>query len=303
MSHWNMTFLRQPVLLLLVFTTTLLFSIQPTLTNAAVIKTHSTKGKSSSSNGAIGLPPTSEPEKILFEDDFNGPEINRTLWNFDLGDGCDRGICGWGNWEKQIYTRDAATCVDGVLRITAKRHPTLPDRWTSARLTTNGTFSFLYGRIQVRVRMPLVDGSFGAVWLLPRDNAYGIWPNSGEIDVIEAQTIWKTHVRPYRLRTPGTLHFATHYNGESLSFWAENNDPREWHIYTTIWRPDGIFYEIDGRSLGGYRPTSTDPDDWPFNQPFFLNINLAVDPQFGSKSRPETKRMVMEVDWIRISEL
>ncbi|RKP05241.1 concanavalin A-like lectin/glucanase domain-containing protein [Thamnocephalis sphaerospora] len=319
MLSWNTSIVRQPALLLL-----LLFTLQtaqsPTRVAARITDT----------TVALSVPDTTAPldaqvsptmldkavkhrralpkgqqsaSRIMFSDDFNGSTVNATRWGFDLGDGCDRGICGWGNEEKQLYVREAATCVDGHLRITALRDPKRPGFWTSARVSTKDTFTFLYGRIDVRARMPTLDGAFGAIWLLPVENAYGPWPKSGEIDVVEAQSIWKGRFRPERSRTPGTLHFAKHFNGDSLSYWAEGNDPSQWHTYTTIWRPDGIFYEIDGRSLGGYRPPTQHPDDWPFNKAFYLTMNLAIDPKFGSKASPKVNQMTMDVDWIRVSKL
>ncbi|KAI9596063.1 concanavalin A-like lectin/glucanase domain-containing protein [Syncephalis fuscata] len=267
---------------------------------------------------AVILPAMADPENmpsissnyckpkpaVIFEDSFNAKTLNTTAWGYDLGDGCDVGICGWGNNEHQIY--DKASLMTGYrgryLRITAKR--TQGDRWASSKITTRGKFTFTYGRVDVRARMPITDGAFPAIWMLPQDNAYGIWPASGEVDIGEYQSLWNKNFEPHRVRTPGGLHFAKFHGATAKSFWAEGNDPSQWHTYSVVWTENRFDFLLDGKIYGSYSPpTTSDPKEWPFNKPFYLIINLAIEPGFGTKAPLNVKEMSMDIDWIRVTKL
>ncbi|MEL6846584.1 MAG: glycoside hydrolase family 16 protein, partial [Bacteroidota bacterium] len=71
---------------------------------------------------------------LVWSDEFDGPEINLDNWSFNIGDGCDRGICGWGNNELQYYTDrpDNAFIEDGNLVIRAKQESFQGYGYTSA---------------------------------------------------------------------------------------------------------------------------------------------------------------------------
>ncbi|KAI9599068.1 concanavalin A-like lectin/glucanase domain-containing protein [Syncephalis fuscata] len=241
---------------------------------------------------------------VIFEDNFNSNTLNTNVWGFDLGDGCNIGICGWGNDEHQVY--DANSITPGFegkyLRITAKR--TNGDRWASSKITTRGKFSFTYGRVDVRVRMPITDGAFPAVWMMPQGDPYGPWPWSGEIDIAEYQSIWRKKFQPEQFRTPGSLHFAKYHGNNAQSFWAEGNDPSQWHTYSVVWKQGRAEFLLDNKMYGSYTPpTTVTPYEWPYDKPFYLIINLAVEPGFGSKAPLDVKEMNMDIDWIRVSKL
>ncbi|RKP25004.1 concanavalin A-like lectin/glucanase domain-containing protein [Syncephalis pseudoplumigaleata] len=263
--------------------------------------------------------------KVIFEDNFDSDKLDDKYWSYELGDGCKYGICGWGNDEKQVY--DDKSVKTGVklglgklfsrkryLQITARRVTssekpvvTKPRQtgssWTSGKILTRDKFTFRYGRVDVRARLPVVDGAFPAIWMLPQDNAYGIWPNSGEIDITEYQSIWRKKHQPEQMRTPGSLHFAKYHGATAKSFWAEGNDPSEWHVYSMIWREDGVKFLLDGKEYGSYTPPTTqDPTEWPFNKPFYLIMNLAIEPGFGTKVPADVNKITMEVDWIRVTK-
>ncbi|KAI9599043.1 concanavalin A-like lectin/glucanase domain-containing protein [Syncephalis fuscata] len=250
---------------------------------------------------AESLPPASGT--VIWEDDFTDGQLNENQWNYDVGDGCDIGLCQWGNWEHEVYSRDGVqTGVDGsLLRITARR--TGDQSWTSGRINTRGKFSLTYGRVDTRVRMPTIDGPFSAVWLASLESPYGAWPSSGEIDLIEYQSAWKTLFQPEQVRTPGTVHTKNHYNGNSASYWAEGNNPSQWHTYSMIWRPDSIEFLVDDQFLGRYTPPTMEKDDWPFDRPFYLVINLAIEPYWGTKVSADVQEISMDVDWVRVTQL
>ncbi|MET0814849.1 MAG: glycoside hydrolase family 16 protein, partial [Pseudoxanthomonas sp.] len=114
------------------------------------------------------------------EFDYDGaPDPGR--WGYDIGGK------GWGNNELQYYTdsTDNASVADGVLTITARRQKKNGNAYTSARVISKGKGDFLYGRFEIRARLPPGKGTWPALWMLPTDQAYGGWPSSGEIDIME----------------------------------------------------------------------------------------------------------------------
>jgi Glycosyl hydrolases family 16 len=172
----------------------------------------------------------------IFRDDFK--TLDRKIWKFDLGRGPNND--GWGNFEKQSYTDSPrnAFVKDSVLnvKIIKEDTPTADGcDYTSARLTTAGTFKFTYGRVDTRVRLKEhVDGPFCAVWALsdqfivPTD-----WPLCGEVDLFEFQTIFGV--------TPITLHFKDHsgLTGNPLSYPMDPNKrmlpANQWHDLGMEW--------------------------------------------------------------------
>ncbi|RKP27562.1 concanavalin A-like lectin/glucanase domain-containing protein [Syncephalis pseudoplumigaleata] len=232
---------------------------------------------------------------LLLNENFN-QTLNESIWSFDLGDGCDQGLCQWGNGEQQVYTRaNVEANANGNLRIVARYEG---GKWTSGRISTKGKFTFKYGRVDVRAKLPTADGMFPAIWMMPQHSTYGTWPDSGEIDIAEYQSAWTKDKRV----SLQSLHFKKQHGGSAMSF-NTKCDPSDWHIYTVMWSPDFIKFMRDNIYIGSYiRPKDATPASWPYNQEFYLILNLAVEPEWGSRARPEGDVHAMEVDWIRVNE-
>ena len=127
-----------------------------------------------------------ENYQMVWSDEFDGAEIDRTKWSFDLGNGCDtiQG-CGWGNNELEYYTKrdENAYLSNGNLVIEAKKESPLylgQHEYTSARMQTKNKGDCTYGRMDVRAKLPVGQGIWPAIWMLPTDTVYGNWPRSGE---------------------------------------------------------------------------------------------------------------------------
>jgi beta-glucanase (GH16 family) len=149
----------------------------------------------------LAAAPAAGDWKLVWADEFDGKAIDRKHWTLD------EDCWGGGNNERQCYTDSArnAAIVDGKLVITALRETTsgpalpkamrvgaaMPDvqatrDYTSARLSTRGKIAWRYGRIEVRAQLPQGQGTWPAIWMMPETYAYGPWPASGEIDILEA---------------------------------------------------------------------------------------------------------------------
>lgn len=223
-----------------------------------------------------------------------------TRWGFDLGGG------GWGNRELQYYTDslDNAFIEDGVLTIRALREDHQGYEFTSARLVTRQRGDWLYGRVQVKARVPEGRGTWPAIWMLPTDVLYGIWPNSGEIDIME-------HVGYDPNVIHGTIHTAAfnHMINTQLGFSTDiPTATSEFHLYEMIWEPGRIELFIDGERFAffGFNPelnlNNENYQAWPFDQRFHLILNLAIGGDWGGVRGVDREAFPnqMEIEFVRV---
>ncbi len=226
-------------------------------------------------------------DDLLWEQDFNtAGALNPDIWNYEIGTGSN----GWGNNELQYYTDDNAEIVDGNLVITAKAEPTNGSAYSSSRITTEDNFEFKYGRVEVRAKLPEGVGTWAAIWMLGSNFAEVGWPASGEIDIME-----------FVGRDPntilGTLHYPGRSGGNADGGEIEIEDPSsEFHIYTMEWTPERIVFLVDGEVFHTYANSPTSP----FNQEFFLILNIAMGGNLGGNVDPNFDESSMLVDYIRV---
>jgi len=250
--------------------------------------------------------------KRVWSDEFDGDALDRKKWTFDLGTG--RG--GWGNRELQSYTdrADNAVVRDGHLHLRAARESRDGADFSSARLKTKGLFSKKYGRFEIRAKLPTGKGVWPAIWMLPETNAYGPWPASGEIDILEARG-----QEPHKVL--GTLHFgAPHAQAGKDYTLPDGGTIAEFHVYALEWEPAEIRWLVDGkvyqtqtewwsasrrRSRDGASPPAVKPGrnpfPAPFDQPFYLLLNVAVGGNFlGNPDADTPFPAEMVVDYVRV---
>ncbi|MDP3462945.1 MAG: glycoside hydrolase family 16 protein, partial [Bacteroidales bacterium] len=122
-----------------------------------------------------------ETEPFWFDEfDYTGlPDSAK--WGYDIGGH------GWGNNELQYYTDriENSEVGNGILTITARKETIENNNYTSARLVSRTKGDILYGRVEVKAKIPAGKGTWPAIWMLPTDWEYGGWPDSGEIDIME----------------------------------------------------------------------------------------------------------------------
>jgi beta-glucanase (GH16 family) len=192
--------------------------------------------------------------------------------------------------------------VNGNLVLQATQGP--KGEWYSGRVNTASKKTFKYGLIEARIKLSsTAPGLFPAFWALPQSRVYGIWPKSGEIDVYEYQSIWDKNGQKY---TPATLHFGARHGGDSLSFASKefpNSAITDYQVYAVDWRPDTIIFYRNGKVTGQYnKPPGATSNEWPYDQPFNLIANLAIQPEWGTLPNAETKNQFLAIDWIRVSQ-
>ncbi len=244
-----------------------------------------------------------DPTKLIWSDEFDiDGAPDSTKWDYDVGDGCNKGLCGWGNNELQWYTSDNAVVADGVLRISAKKESVNGREYTSARMVTRDKHVFRYGRIRFRARTSgcTARGTWPALWLLPEDWVYGGWPNSGEIDVMEA-------VGYEENKFHGTVHTGAYNHGIGTEKTGSvTKSELDWHIFEIDWQEDKIIFAVDGEVYFTFAPDDlNDSAKWPFNQDFHLLLNIAVGGNWGAAqgidvAAFEGAGQYMELDWVRV---
>lgn len=233
----------------------------------------------------------------VWVDDFNdGTGVpNQSKWTYDVGGN------GWGNNELQYYTTDNAGVVNGNLVIQAKKQTIEARQYTSSRLITRGKGDWKYGRFEVRAKLPRGRGTWPAIWLLPSDNAYGVWPASGEIDIME-------HVGFDLNKVHCSIHCSS-FNGargnQKTSVLTVPDATTEFHIYRLDWTPYSIKGFIDDEQYFEYVNDNTGFTTWPYNKNFYLILNLAVGGNWGGAQGVDDTVFPasMEVDYVKVYKM
>jgi beta-glucanase (GH16 family) len=239
--------------------------------------------------------------KLVWSDEFDKPgKPDDTRWAYDLADGCPNS-CGWGNNELQYYTDDQKNVrvENGFLIIEAIKEKKGTKDYTSTRIISKTKGDWLYGRIEVRAKLPKGRGTWPAIWMLSTEWKYGGWPESGEIDIME-------HVGYDPGVVHGTLHSGkyNHLKGTQQEGKVTVADAMDsFHVYAVDWTKDRVDFFVDDKKYHTVlRNPADDFNGWPFDQKFHLIMNLAVGGNWGgAKGVDESiwpRQMV--VDYVRV---
>ena len=279
------------------------------------------------------VPPSPQPEcsraaaysrdsNYLWSQEFNevaGTCPATSQWTSLLGDGFSQlGFYNYGTGEiESNLAKGAATDGKGHLIITTKKQGGV---WTSSRIWTQGKANFQYGKIEIRMRLPEGTFNWPAFWMLgsnyqPTNRKFGttVWPNSGEIDIVEGLNRNTVSQSTLHGNIFGT--FSPWNGGAGVTLKAPLSDiAADFHTFAMLWKPNELAFTLDGAEYGrdtfdGTNITQTVNGQvtnvfnsngvWPFNKPFFLILNNAVPPGTSGYSDGTTSTTV--VDWIRYS--
>ncbi len=237
--------------------------------------------------------------EITMADEFDVDGApNPDIWNFDIGTGQN----GWGNNELQYYTSRPENVVvqNGILIITAREEQFEGSSYTSARLLTKGKFEQKYGRWEARIRLPYGKGIWPAFWLLGDDkNGIEIWPEIGEIDVME-------YLGDEPTKVFGTVHGPGYSAGESITKSYELEGDRfdtGFHIFGIEWGPGYINFYVDDVLYNQITPEDV-TGRWVFDDRFYIILNIAVGGSLPGAPNAETVfPQTMLVDYVRVYEM
>ena len=248
------------------------------------------------------ISPASYTDYILvWADDFTS-ELDTNKWSFHTGTGCPN-LCGWGNNELQYYTDKNHSFVDGNLVIEAKKETTGSSTYTSTRIHTDNKFEIKYGRIDIRANMPSAVGSWVALWLINKDysitNPADKWPSGGEIDIME-------YLGESKNKFFGTAHFGKdllnhQFNSTYYTATGENFD-EIFYVFSIIWEENKITWLINNKEYKTFTPSDTNGQPYPFNDEFFLILNLSVGGNLPVAPIASEYSDYLIVDYIKVFE-
>jgi beta-glucanase (GH16 family) len=233
--------------------------------------------------------------QLVWADEFTGSSLDASKWTIVTGPG---GAVA-GNGELQYYTSSSSNInvSNGSLKITALNDGFGGNAYTSGRMQTKNLGDWLYGKFEARMKLPVGQGMWPAFWMLPTDNIYGVWPRSGEIDIMEL--IGKEPSNAY-----ATIH--THSNGVERGFGSFYHLPTgtfadAFHVFSMEWSPNLIRYSIDGNLFLTQTNATVGTLPWVFDKRFYLLLNLAIGGVWaGAPDATTTFPQTMEVDYVRV---
>lgn len=229
----------------------------------------------------------------VWADEFEGNVPDASKWTFETGGG------GWGNNEAQYYTNGANSSVTGGnLLITAKKENFSNNQYTSSRMITKGKGDWLYGRFEVRAKLPAGRGTWPAVWMLPSDNEYGTWPASGEIDIME-------HVGFDPNNVHCSIHSSAYNHTRGTQKTAAKTVPGAvdgFHLYRVDWTPYAVRGFVDDVQYFEFTNENSGFTTWPFNKRFHLILNVAVGGNWGGAQGIDVNAFPasMVVDYVKV---
>jgi beta-glucanase (GH16 family) len=238
--------------------------------------------------------------QLIWSDEFEGPELNTNFWNRQVEK------AGRFNEEWQRYTNKKANAYleNNCLVIEAIHHGKKHgmDQYSSARLNTAGKFTFKYGKVSARIKLPYGMGIWPAFWMLganiDENGGDTSWPLCGEIDILEL----------YGAKNDAVVEANIHYadaSGRHAMMGSESFEldrgifADDFHLFELEWTPKTISWSVDGKT---YASTSIASEEFSeFHKEFFLLLNIAVGGSFAG--RPDSSSVFpqkMYVDWIRV---
>lgn len=241
-----------------------------------------TSGVPTRTSSAVTAAPTATPRstqpaspwKLVWNDEFDGPAgtpPDSSKWAPSVGGG------GWGNQQLDYDTNNQNAYQDGQgnLVIEARKgNPAHYQCWygqcqyTSGQLTTDKHFSFTYGRIEARIKVPAGQGLWSAFWLLGDNCATVGWPTCGEIDIME-------NVGDEANIVYGTVHGPGYFSGTNQLKHGVFSD--DFHVFALQWDPSHLFFFVDGVNYATMtRASLANQAQWVYNHPFHIIFNVAT---------------------------
>jgi len=227
--------------------------------------------------------------ELVWSEEFNGSTVDDNQWDFDIGPTND-------NVHYYTDRSENVQIVDGVLHIKALDESYMGYNYTSGLIRTRA--SWRYGRIEARIQLPATNGFVPAFWMLPADNRYGWWPNSGEIDIMEHPTNQITTIY-------GTVHTEAYNLFGGLTPPGSTIDISDaetaLHLYAVEWNEEQIDFYVDDQLYFSFDNDQGGTATWPFDQPFYIILNLAVGGGWvGDPDENTIFPATMKVDYVRV---
>lgn len=230
--------------------------------------------------------------KLVWSDEFDTDgSPSSSNWDYDIGSNN-----GWGNGESQYYTsqEDNVIVEDGLLKITARKENFEGANYTSARIKSQGRYSFTYGKVEIRAKLPSAAGTWPALWMLGSNITTVGWPKCGEIDIME-QKGWDKNKVSSALHNQSSSGNTIHVKELDLT-----TSTTDFHVYAVNWTPDEITFSVDGNEYYTYRPEDKTEVNWPYDKPQFIILNVAMGGDLGGQIPEDFNESSMQIDYVRV---
>jgi beta-glucanase (GH16 family) len=277
-------------------------------TYSILVKAHATDADFISSNKQVIIdidvpivdegyttPETYDGYNLVWQDEFSGTTLNTANWTHETGNGSG----GWGNNELEYYRPENTKLRDGYMIITARSESYQGKSFTSSRIITKGKQEFLYGRIDIRAKLPKGQGIWPALWMLGSNISTVGWPKCGEIDIMEmvgGQGRENTIKGTLHWDHEGTYACTCDKLGKTLS---TGIFPDKFHVYTLTWDATFIKWYVDDELFETIDITPAGLSEFHAKQ-FFI-FNVAVGGNWPGSPDATTKfPQQMIVDYVRV---
>ena len=245
--------------------------------------------------------PQYEGYNLVWNDEFDGEVFTFDDWNWETR------RAGWTNNELQAYnaSRDNIFLRDGKLVLKAIKSVNQYGKtvYASGKVQTLDKHNFLYGRIDVRAKVPAGQGLWPAIWMMPTRDHYGSWPRGGEIDIMEflghdVKTVY------------ANLHYGDPHAEQQGVYTLENGETftDSFHVFSVEWDPGEFRFYVDGNHFHTINDwysrsgASERPYPAPFNKEFYIQLNLAVGGNWPGNPDETTDfdKAEFEIDYVRV---
>lgn len=239
---------------------------------------------------------------LVWEEQFNGDKLDTNKWSLinTLPNRYDNA----SDWNRHMITEEAVYEVkEGNLYlkgINNAGHLDDPRPYLTGGVKSQGKFSFIYGKVEIRAKKECAQGVWPALWMMPEESVYGGWPHSGEIDIME------------HLNFDDNIHHTVHSRYTNV-LGNKTNPPRgtgdviadvtEWNIYGLEWQPDVLIWTVNGKETFRYpRVKGLDPEmkQWPFDQPFYFILSQQLGGSWVGEVNPDHLPVSMIIDFVKV---
>ena len=236
-----------------------------------------------------------EGYQLVWQDEFDkGSELNADDWTHEVKNS------GWVNNELQNYvnhkTPEGSLVTEvrnGKLRITALKEN---GKVYSGRVYAKVRQGWQYGYIEASIKLPKGKGTWPAFWMMPVN--FRSWPADGEIDIMEEVGYHPNYVS-------SSLHANAHVHSNGTQVTHEmrcDGAEDEFHTYAILWTAKNITTYVDGKVQLSYDNRGLGRDDWPYDDPFYVILNLAWGGDWGGAQGVDENALpaTMEIDYVRV---
>lgn len=239
---------------------------------------------------------------LVWEEQFNGDELDTTNWS--LINTLPGRYENASDWNRHMIADEIVYEVkNGNLYLKGINNPghlNDPRPYLTGGVKSQGKFSFLYGKVEIRAKKECAQGAWPALWMMPEKSEYGGWPHSGEIDIME------------HLNFDDNIHHTVHSRYTNV-LGNKSNPPRgtgdvladvtEWNIYGLEWHPDVLIWTVNGKETFRYpRVDGLDQEmkQWPFDQPFYFILSQQLGGSWVGEVNSDQLPVSMIIDFVKV---